>query len=76
MLHSEVTPSWPGYLMGFAEHAATKSKDSTKVGAVLVGPGNTVLLTGFNGPPRGVVDSPDRRERPRQPNTRRQNATE
>lgn len=55
---------WEQYLMGFAQHAATKSKDSTKVGAVLVGPDREVRLTAFNGPPAGVVDLPERRERP------------
>ena len=56
---------WNEYLMGFAEQAARKSKDSTKVGAVLVGPDErTVLLTSFNGPPMGVRDTPERRERP------------
>ena len=54
---------WSTYLMGFATHAAQKSKDSTKVGAVLVGPNNEVLLTGFNGPPIGVRDLPERREK-------------
>jgi dCMP deaminase len=58
------TNTWTAYLMGFAHHAATKSKDSTKVGAVLVGPENEVRLTAYNGPPRGVVDSEDRRTRP------------
>lgn len=56
---------WDEYLYGFAEHARQKSKDSTQVGAVLVGPNNEVLLTGFNGPPRGVRDLPDRFMRPR-----------
>lgn len=56
---------WPTYLMGFAQHAARKSKDSTQVGAALVGPEGEVRLTGFNGPPKGVLDLPDRRERPR-----------
>jgi dCMP deaminase len=56
---------WPAYLMGFAQHAATKSKDSTQVGAVLVAEnGRTVLLTAYNGPPAGVDDLPERRERP------------
>ena len=55
---------WMQYLMGFAEHAATKSKDSTKVGAVLVDRNKTVRATGFNGPPMGVLDAPERRERP------------
>lgn len=55
---------WHQYLMGFAQHAAKKSKDSTQVGAVLVDAHNSVLLTGYNGPPRGVGDLPERRERP------------
>lgn len=56
---------WPTYLMGFAEHAARKSKDSTQVGAALVGPDKDIRLCAYNGPPRGVLDLPDRRERPR-----------
>ncbi len=52
------------YFMGFARHAATKSKDSTKVGAVLVGPQKEVRLTAFNGPPMGVQDLEERFERP------------
>lgn len=56
--------SWHQYFMGFAEHAATRSKDATKVGAILVGPGGEVRLTGFNGPPKGVADLPERFERP------------
>lgn len=55
---------WQTYFMGFAKHAALKSKDSTQVGAVLVGPDGEVRLTGFNGPPRGVRDLAERRERP------------
>ncbi|QXV73615.1 deoxycytidylate deaminase protein [Rhizobium phage RHph_X2_30] len=55
---------WPTYFMGFAEHAAKKSKDTTKVGAVLVGPEGEIRLTGYNGPPRGVADSEERRQRP------------
>lgn len=56
--------NWTEYFMGFAAHAATKSKDTTKVGAVLVGPDNEVRLTGYNGPPRGVIDTASRLERP------------
>lgn len=56
--------NWNDYLMGFARHAALKSKDSTKVGAALVGPEGEVRLTGFNGPPKGVTDSAERFERP------------
>lgn len=50
--------------MGFAKHAAKKSKDSTKVGAALIDPLGSIILTGFNGPPRGVEDKPERFERP------------
>lgn len=56
--------NWLEYLMGFAEHAAKKSKDSTQVGAALVGPHNEIRLTGYNGPPKGVSDLSERRERP------------
>lgn len=56
---------WENYLYGFAQHAASKSKDSTKVGAALIGRGGrAVLLTAYNGPPAGVADLPERRERP------------
>lgn len=52
---------WLTYLMGFAQHAALKSKDSTQVGAVLIGSNKEVLLTAYNGPPMGVRDLPERR---------------
>ena len=55
---------WIEYLIGFARHAALKSKDTTKVGAVAVGKSKNILETGFNGIPRGVVDLPERMERP------------
>lgn len=61
----EGRPDRMTYFMGFAQHAALRSKDSTKVGAVLVGRADEVMLTGYNGPPRGVQDTPDRFERPR-----------
>jgi dCMP deaminase len=57
--------NWPDYFMGFATHAAKKSKDSTQVGAVLVGPDGEVRLTAYNGPPRGVEDEPERFLRPK-----------
>ena len=55
---------FPSYHMSFAETASRKSKDETKVGAALIGPFGEVRLTGFNGPPKGVRESPERRERP------------
>lgn len=55
---------WDDYYMGFAAHASLKSKDTTKVGAILVDPDGAVILTAFNGPPKGVSDDPERFERP------------
>lgn len=47
--------SWDIYFVKMAQLVMTKSKDpSTQVGAVIVGPDNEVLSTGFNGFPRGV----------------------
>jgi dCMP deaminase len=57
--------AWLEWLFGHASHAATKSKDPTKVGAALVNPRKSVILTAYNGPPRGVRDTPDRLVRPR-----------
>lgn len=56
--------SWDDYYMALATAASLKSKDSTKVGAILVDPEGAVILTAFNGPPKGVVDSPDKFVRP------------
>lgn len=49
--------NWDNYLMGFAQHAAIKSKDqSTQVGAVITDEHQRIVSIGFNGPPRGVID--------------------
>lgn len=57
--------NWTDYFMGFARHAASKSKDpSTQVGAVVIGPDGEIRATGYNGLPRGVADLPERMERP------------
>lgn len=50
--------------MQIAQLCATRSKDTTKVGAVLVGKNNEVLLTAYNGPPIGVQDKLERFVRP------------
>lgn len=56
---------WDTWFLGFAAHAATKSKDpSTQVGCVVVGPDREIRSTGYNGLPRGVRDAPERMERP------------
>lgn len=50
--------------MEIARVAASRSKDSTKVGAVLVGEDREVRLLAYNGPPRGVRDLEERQKRP------------
>jgi len=53
--------NWSLRFVGLAQHIASWSKDpSTQVGAVITGPRNMVTSLGFNGFPRGVVDSPER----------------
>jgi dCMP deaminase len=55
---------WHKRFLDLAKHIATWSKDTTQVGAVAVAPSKQVLETGFNGLPRGVIDKPERMERP------------
>lgn len=59
-----MTLDWQSYLMTLARTVATKSKDTTQVGCVIVGADKEILATGFNGPPIGVADTPDRFKRP------------
>lgn len=58
--------AWDTYFMQMAKLVASKSKDkSTQCGAVVVGDGQTILATGYNGFPRYVNDNvPERHERP------------
>lgn len=56
--------TWDDYFSTLASVVAQKSKDPTKVGALLVGPDREIRLTAFNGPPKGVRDTPERLERP------------
>lgn len=52
---------WDSRFVALAAHIASWSKDpSTKVGAVIVRPDNTVASMGFNGLPRGVRDTQTR----------------
>lgn len=49
---------WKAVFFDIAFAMAEKSKDdSTQCGAVLVGKGNVILSTGFNGPPPGIEDT-------------------
>jgi len=48
---------WDEYFMGICEAVARKSKDeSSRFGAVIVGPGHEIRSTGYNGFPRGVLE--------------------
>lgn len=56
-----MSDSWIKYFMDIATVVASKSKDRTKVGCVLVSPTNKqILSTGFNGFCRDVADTPER----------------
>jgi dCMP deaminase len=51
---------WDRYYLGMAIYVATASKDpSTKCGAVIVRPNNTIASVGYNGFPRGMPDDPE-----------------
>ena len=53
-----MSEEWDKYFMEMTTLVASKSKDrSMKCGTVVVGEGNTVLTTGYNGFPRGVDDN-------------------
>jgi len=60
--------NWDDYFFELAKVVSTKSKDTTKVGCVIVGPDKEIRSTGWNGFARGVDDDPDlfsyRMERP------------
>jgi len=57
--HGCKVTSWDIYYLNMARYVSTKSKDpSTKTGAVIVRPDNSLCATGFNGFPRGMNDDP------------------
>lgn len=58
--------NWDEYFLNMAHAVAIKSKDqSTKVGAIVVGPDREIRSTGFNGLPREMNDSnPTYQKRP------------
>ena len=58
--------NWDEYFLAMCQLVASKSKDrSTKVGAIIVGPDNEIVSTGYNGFPRGINDDiKERHERP------------
>lgn len=58
--------TWDDYFITLAESIKLKSKDQhTKIGAVIAGPGNEVVSTGYNSFPREIDDKVfARQERP------------
>ena len=58
--------SWDDFFFDMCQVVSAKSKDpSTKVGAVIVNSGNSIISTGFNGFPIGIDDHVESRyERP------------
>jgi dCMP deaminase len=58
---NQASDKWDGRFLELAAFIAEWSKDpSTRVGAALVRPDRTVASVGFNGFPRGVLDSAER----------------
>lgn len=57
--------NWHKRFLDLSDHIAGWSKDSTKVGCVIVGPDHEVRALGYNGLPRGAKDNvPERSVRP------------
>lgn len=51
---------WDDRFLDLAKQIGTWSKDSTKIGAVIVDEDKRILTQGYNGFPRGIEDHPSR----------------
>lgn len=51
---------WDDRFLDLAKQIGTWSKDSTKIGAVIVDKDKRILTQGYNGFPRGIEDHPSR----------------
>ena len=62
----KIDMDWKDYFRNIAHQVKLKSKDqNTKIGAVIVGPDNEIVSTGYNSFPRGIDDNVDiRQQRP------------
>jgi dCMP deaminase len=60
-----VVPSWDDYFMTLVYHVASRSKDQrTHMGAIIVGPDNILISTGYNSFPRHINDdNPERQKK-------------
>ena len=55
--------NWDQYFLNIAEQVKEKSKDRrTKIGAVIIGPDNEIVSTGYNSFPRGINDDVEERQ--------------
>ena len=55
--------NWDQYFLNIAEQVKEKSKDrNTKIGAVIIGPDNEIVSTGYNSFPRGINDEVEERQ--------------
>lgn len=58
-------PNWSQYFMNIAKAVSLRSKDPmTKVGALIVDKDNHIIGTGFNGFPKGCIETSREWERP------------
>ena len=58
---SGISQKWDLRYLDLAKHISTWSKDpSTKIGSIAIGKNGQVLSQGYNGFPRGVMDSTER----------------
>ena len=58
---SGISQKWDLRYLDLAKHISTWSKDpSTKIGSIAIGKNGQVLSQGYNGFPRGVIDSTER----------------
>lgn len=61
----KVVPKWSEYFMEIAKAVSKRSKDpQTQVGCVIVNKDNHIIGTGFNGFPKGCVETEKNWERP------------
>ena len=61
MVRDAISTAWDRKFLELAKHISTWSKDpSKKIGAVAVGQNRNILATGYNGFPKGIMDTEER----------------
>ena len=60
-MRDSISSAWDRKFLALAQHISTWSKDpSKKIGAVAVGRNRNILATGYNGFPKGIMDTEER----------------